>query len=239
MSRIPPTQSQPLPMPPRPPRQPWRQCVRRFAAGAPVTVIIAIACVAVWLVCLVQAGSLMGDYYDSALANSWTLWGPMVAAGQWWQVPGSMFVHVNGAHLAVNLLFLLLVGREVERWLGSALFAACYAVAGLGGAAGVVWLAFEQPTVGASGALYGIMALLLGAQRARGLDLRPTLFLIGANVLYTVSDPSVSLWGHVGGLITGMCLLVFVRSRRAWVRWTGVVLCGAAAVLVLAAIAVV
>lgn len=212
-----------------------KEWTRTYAKVAPASTVLVLVCTAAWFISAIQARSISGAYYDSELATEWTLWGPAVLAGgaEWLRPVTSMFMHLDLGHLAVNMIFLVLIGREVERWLGSALYTAAYFCAGLGGSLAILWNAFDQPTVGASGALYGLMALMVGVYRAKGLDLRAPLFLIAANVVYTAMTPGVSLWGHVGGLVTGLVLLPFLRARRVWVRWLGVFIVG---ILVIAGI---
>lgn len=93
---------------------------------------------------------------------------------------------------------------------------------------------FNTPTVGASGALFALMAMLVGAYRQRGLDLRAPVALVLANVAYTFLADGVSLWGHLGGLCTGIVLSLFLYRKSPALRWGGV---AAAAAVILALLA--
>ncbi|WP_368502612.1 rhomboid family intramembrane serine protease [Corynebacterium sp.] len=84
------------------------------------------------------------------------------------------------------------------------------------------WITTRPRWVGASGALFALMALLLGVYRSRGLSLRAPIFFVLANVAYTFLASHVSLWGHLGGLCTGLILLPFLFARRKSVRWVGI-----------------
>lgn len=179
--------------------------MKAFFRGAPATLAIAALCIMAW--CLAQVVPL-----------DWALWGPDVAAGEWHRPLTAMFAHVDLGHLVVNMFLLLFLGPELERFFGTAYFTLAYLAGGLGAAAAVLLMDFAAPTVGASGALYALMALLLRMYRERGMDLRAPAFLIAANLVYTFMSPGVSLWGHVAGLATG---IVLAASRR--VVWPVVV----------------
>ena len=144
-------------------------------------------------------------------------------------------MHLDAGHLLVNMVMLLFVGREVERALGSVLYAAAYLISVVGSSAAVLWMDFGTPTVGASGALFALMGLLIGVYRSRGLNLRAPVALVVANVIYSFIAENVSVWGHVGGLLTGLVLAPFVFRQRSWVRWLGIEITGVA-VAVLAAL---
>ena len=94
---------------------------------------------------------------------------------------------------------------------------------------------FGTPTVGASGALFALMGLLIGVYRSRGLDLRAPIVLVVANVIYSFVAENVSVWGHLGGLLTGLLLAPFLFQQRTWLRWLGIWLI-AVVVAVLAAL---
>nr|WP_231686450.1 rhomboid family intramembrane serine protease [Corynebacterium deserti] len=134
---------------------------------------------------------------------------------------GGMFLHIGPGHMLLNLVLLWLLGREIEKDFGSALFTVMYFVGGIGASAAVVWMDPLSPTAGASGAIYAMMAILVGLFMLRGADLRAPIILIVVNLGYTFLASDVSLWGHLGGLITGALLtwpMVKARSRRTqWI----------------------
>ena len=180
-----------------------------------------------------QARTLGTTFYDSPLAADWGLWGPDYPFRPQAAL-SSEFMHLDAGHLAVNMVMLLLIGREVERALGTALYLAAYLISCLGASAMILTFDFETPTVGASGALFALMAMLVGAYRQRGLDLRAPIALVLANVAYTFLADGVSLWGHLGGLCTGIVLSLFLYRKSPTLRWGGV---AAVAAVVLALLA--
>ena len=199
--------------------------MKNYLRSAPVTMVLMVLCIGAWLVTAIQAKTLVTPYYKSSLAQDWTLWGPDVAARPF-MVLTAGFMHLDAGHLLVNMVMLFFVGREVERALGSALYAAAYLISIVGSSAAVLWMDFGTPTVGASGALFALMGLLIGVYRSRGLDLRAPIVLVVANVVYSLVAENVSVWGHLGGLLTGLLLAPFLFRQRAWLRWLGIWLIG-------------
>lgn len=177
--------------------------VRRWARQAPVTVAIAALACAAWSVCALQSRSLLDTGY-SALAQSWMLFGPELLTGWGWlRAVGFLFIHLDVSHLALNVLLGCFLGYELERALGSANFFAAWMISGLGSGLAVLFFAPLTPTAGMSGALYGLMVVLVGQSLRMGNDLRAPLALVAVNVAYTLLVPNVSLWGHLGGLAAG------------------------------------
>jgi membrane associated rhomboid family serine protease len=163
-----------------------------------------------------------------------------VSDGAVWQLVTAMFTHVQLWHIGFNMLALYILGPQLEMVLGRARFLALYLLSGLTGSAFVYWLAEERSvTVGASGAIFGLMAaLLVVAVKVRG-DVQALLTLVAVNVVITVLGAGFISWqGHLGGFVGGLLLaLVLVFAPRA--RRTAWQLAGLSAVGVLLAVAVV
>ena len=146
-----------------------------------------------------------------------------VADGAVWQLLTAMFTHVQLWHIGFNMLALYFLGPHLESVLGRARFLALYLLSGLVGSATVYWLAGEASvTVGASGAIFGLMAaLLIVAVKGRG-DVQGLLTLVAINVAITIFGRGFISWqGHLGGFVGGLLLaLVLVyaprRSRTFW-----------------------
>lgn len=134
------------------------------------------------------------------------LFGPAVADGEWYRLITSGFLHAGLLHLFMNMYLLHLLGSVLEPAFGRARFAAIYATSLLSGSLGVMVLDPDALTVGASGAVFGLMGALFIAHQARGVDpwasgIGPT---IGINLLFTFTIPGISVGGHVGGLLGGL-----------------------------------
>lgn len=137
--------------------------------------------------------------YDGGLA------GPFVAEGEWYRIITSGFLHANAIHIGFNCLVLYQLGQLMEPVLGRARFLLVYLVAMVSGGLGVLILDPNSITVGASGAVFGLMGAAVAAMRSRGINpfhtgLGTTIVL---NLAITFSLPGISIGGHVGGLIGG------------------------------------
>jgi rhomboid protease GluP len=145
--------------------------------------------------------------------------GPYTLHGQWWRLVTSMFLHGGLLHIAFNMFALWQVGRLVERMFGSARFLALYMIAGVcGSLASVLWNPYVN-SVGASGAIFGIIGGLLafigradsGVPATIVKDLRGSLtgfllFNISAGFIYPHTDNAAHLGGLVGGYLAGHLL---------------------------------
>ena len=164
-----------------------------------------------------------------------------VAGGAWWQPLTSMFTHVAILHIGFNMLALWILGPQLEAILGRWRYLSLYLLSGLAGSAFVYWFANpSSATLGASGAIFGLMgALLVVAFKVKG-DVRTILFWIGLNFVFTVIGRGFISWqGHLGGFLGGVLLAVLLayapRKGRVAVQTTGMV---AFAVLLVIAYAV-
>ncbi|MGH3499268.1 MAG: rhomboid family intramembrane serine protease [Nocardioidaceae bacterium] len=146
-----------------------------------------------------------------------------VDGGAYWRLLTAAFVHEQFLHIALNMYFLLIVGPIVERLLGTARFIALYLTCAV--ASSVMVLYFSAPnglTVGASGALFGLMGALLVIVHRHGGNASQILMLLGLNLVFTFVFPGISWQGHIGGLVAGLllggCLAYAPRARRAQVH---------------------
>ncbi len=140
------------------------------------------------------------------------IWQPGVADGAYWQLVSSAFTHVDLIHIGVNMLMLWFLGPSLERTLGRVRFLAVYLISALSGSVVVLWLSNpSDSTLGASGAVFGMIgALLVLAYKVHG-DVRSLLLYLGINVAYTFIGPGNISWeGHLGGLIGGMAAAIIV-----------------------------
>ena len=130
---------------------------------------------------------------------------------QWWRIISSGFLHANLLHIGVNMLSLYMLGRFIEEVLGSPRMFVVYMGSLIGGGLAVTFFASPvAPTLGASGAIFG----LFGALFAIGLKLgerggelvRANIGILILNLIITFSVPIISWQAHIGGLITGFLL---------------------------------
>jgi rhomboid protease GluP len=182
---------------------------RGMAYAAPATLAILIACCAAfgWQI---ATGGLDGP---EALERSGALVTSRLLDGEAWRLLSSMFLHGGGDHLVGNMLALFILGIACEHAYGSRLMLAIYGAAGIVGgiaSAAVVPL----PTVGASGAIFGLMGCVVAMLTRRRRELHVRDGRIGVVVAVWAVwqlatgflDPRVANMAHLGGLLAGAAL---------------------------------
>jgi membrane associated rhomboid family serine protease len=162
--------------------------------------------------------------------------------GEWYRLITAAFLHYGPIHLGMNMLALWWLGQPVEAALGRARFALIYLVAGLAGSTGALLLSPNEVTVGASGAIFGILgALFILEYHATGRLMGQATTLIVINIAFSFAVPNISIGGHLGGLAAGVLgAIAFVSFRQyypavgrpALVRGAVVVLLGVIAVAI-------
>ena len=205
-----------------------------------VTRLLVVVNVLVYLAELARGGDVNGT--GNWIFNHGALYGPLVAHGDWWRLITAAFLHYGPLHLAMNMLALWWLGSPVEAALGRVRFLLVYFAAGLAGSAGALILNPHSITVGASGAIFGILgALLVLEYQVTGSLAGQAMTLIVINLLFSVFASNISLGGHVGGLIAGiLSTIALVSFRRQYpavgtagiVRGGVVVLIGLASVVI-------
>jgi rhomboid protease GluP len=192
--------------------------LRRFFAGAPATVTLILACLLVYIATAVDGRSVMEPASTSELAWRMMIDPPAITySHEWWRLATGALVHLNIGHLALNLLLIAFIGRELERAYGTVTMAVSMLLCAVGGGLAVVWTEPMSIVGGASTVGYGMFAMLVGLSVSRGTDVRAPIALIVVNLLYSMTG-GVSLSGHLGGLAAGVVIAVVLylrgRSRR-------------------------
>ena len=118
----------------------------------------------------------------------------------------------------MNMFSLYFAGSILEQAIGRWRFALLYLVSGIAGSAGALYWSPDAATVGASGAIFGVLGGLLVLERRGNIATGgQVLGLIILNLVITFTFPSISVGGHLGGLIAGAALMfAFVNFRRSW-----------------------
>jgi membrane associated rhomboid family serine protease len=211
---------------PKAPRRVATSTIRRFSWSGPIVTQTLIAInVAVFLIQLFNGADLMqlntGWIYVNGLLidHGFTSTGQAIGVGEgeWWRLVTATFLHGSLIHLGMNMLVLWLIGPPVEEYFGRARYLLLYLVSGLAGSTGALILSSGRPTVGASGAIFGLMgaALILEWRRIFVFG-GQALGLVVINLALTFAIPGISIGGHIGGLIGGgLCALAFSSFRRS------------------------
>ncbi len=135
--------------------------------------------------------------------------------GEWYRLLTAAFLHYGPIHLGMNMLGLWWIGRPLEDWLGPFRYLLLYLVSGLAGSAGALILDPNAVTVGASGAIFGILGAAFVLERQGALVLGGSaIALLVLGVVFTFR-PGISIGGHLGGLAGGaLCILALSRFGK-------------------------
>ncbi|WP_066945905.1 rhomboid family intramembrane serine protease [Streptomyces lushanensis] len=168
---------------------------------------------------LVDDLDLVGRAYDPATGHF-----VGVAEGQWYRLLTSAFLHQELWHIAFNMLSLWWLGGPLEAALGRIRFLALYLLSGLAGSAFTYLIASpNQGSLGASGAVFGLLGATAVVMRRLQYDMRPVFALLALNLLFTFTWPGIAWEAHVGGLVAGTVIAIGMvhapRDRRALVQY--------------------
>jgi membrane associated rhomboid family serine protease len=132
---------------------------------------------------------------------------------QYWRLVSSGFLHENFVHIGFNMYLLYLLGLMLEPAIGSLRFGVIYATALLAGSFGALF-ATAAPSLGASGAIFGLMGAAAIELRARRLSVMESGIggLIIINLIFSFSFANISVGAHIGGLIGGTLAALAIRT---------------------------
>jgi membrane associated rhomboid family serine protease len=149
-----------------------------------------------------------------------------VADGEYWRLITAAFLHGGFLHLALNMYALYLFGPPLEAALGRARFLALYLLSALGGSAlSYAFSAPNQPSLGASGAVFGLLGAFFVVNRRLGRETSGLLVLVAVNFAFGFIARGIDWRAHLGGLIAGALVataMVYApRSHRNLVQVAG------------------
>ena len=164
---------------------------------------------------------LFGQYND--LINNYSVWGPAIREGQYYRLLTGIFLHGGILHLLFNCYALYVIGAQVENFLGRIKFLIIYLVAGISGALFSVIFGGNFASIGASGAIFGLMgALVYFGYHYRvylGTVIKSQIIpLIVLNLLLGFCVSGIDNFAHIGGLIGGtlMSIALGVKDKSSW-----------------------
>jgi membrane associated rhomboid family serine protease len=187
-----------------------------LSTRAPATFVLIALNVAVFLA-EVASGSGGFNTVTSTMIPEFGLFGPSVAEGEWYRLLTSAFLHAGLFHIAGNLILLYFLGRILEPGIGTSRFVAVYLVSLFAGSFGAILLSPDSLSVGASGAVFGVLAAAFVIARGRGVDaLASTIgIIILLNLAFSFGVPGISIGAHLGGLVGGfLCALLILAGER-------------------------
>ena len=171
--------------------------------------------------------ALGADFMQPTAQKMITLGGnfpPLTLGGEPWRLVSAMFLHYGILHIGMNMLCLWQLGRVIETTYGKSAMFAIYWMSGLAGGVATALHSPNVVSVGASGAIFGLMGafaavLLVFRDRidrvAMSSQVRSVLSFVGLNFLIGISDKRIDMSAHIGGLIGGFAIgLVIAMLRR-------------------------
>lgn len=201
------------------------------------TIPVTIALIAINVIAFLASGQFGATrtatrlYTDGALIGSDPFGRSIgVAYQEYWRLVTSAFLHAGFIHILFNMYILYVLGQMLEPAIGSARFLGVYVVSMFGGAMGALLTTPHGYTVGASGAIFGLMGATAVEAHRRGFDLRnnPVTALIVLNLVLSFALPGISYGGHIGGLVAGglagAVMLYAERVRQPLLVWLGFLL---------------
>jgi len=171
-----------------------------------VTRAILITCVSIFALSL-----LLGSF-----ALSFGMIPVAIAQGEWWRLITSTLLHGSILHLLFNMYALYWLGPQLERSLGHVRFAALYVLSALGGSVASYWFSdLRTVSVGASGAIFGLITATIVIGREMRTDVSQLVVLLGINVVIGFLQPGIDWRAHFGGAVTGAAVaFIYTKGTR-------------------------
>jgi len=189
------------------------------AGGATSAISVTVALIALNVLVFLASGqfSFNGGGAGTTVYTHGALYGPLVVQGEDWRLLTYGFLHAGLLHIAMNMFLLWILGQLLEPAIGHVRFAVVYFVALFGGAFGALILSSDVPTVGASGAIFGLMGAAAVELNRRGRSVMEAGIggLIIINLVFSLVGNNISIGGHIGGLAFGAAsMYLFHLSER-------------------------
>jgi membrane associated rhomboid family serine protease len=174
-----------------------------------VTKFLSITLIAIYI-----AQFVVGDI----LISNFALFAPSVSTGQWWRLITAGFLHGSILHLLFNVYILWVLGSQLESILGKRKFIVIYFVSLIGGSvASFLFSPFGTYSIGASGAIFGLMGAMLVVGRKKRLDISQVAVLVILNVVIGFVLSGIDWRAHLGGLAAGS-LIAWVLLNATWLK---------------------
>ena len=183
--------------------------------------------VLIGIIVLIQIGAMASgasatgsQFGGSDLIRDGAVSRPAVADGDLWRLLTSGFLHAGLVHLMFNAFALYVLGSMLEPAIGRLRFAIVYFVSLFTGSFGALLVEPDALTVGASGAIFGLMGAAVVVMRNRGINpMESGLGLwLGINLVFTFAIPGISIGGHLGGLVGGALAAALMFDLRDRIR---------------------
>jgi len=146
-----------------------------------------------------------------------------VFAGEWWRVFTVILTHANWLHVGMNMLVLFQLGNIVERFYGEVRYVFILIVSTAAASfASLLLDPVNQPSVGASGMIFGLFGAIAVSGKRIGIDYRQVMSWLVLNLIIGFAIPNVDWHAHLGGLIGGALVAFILKAiprRRTFQPW--------------------
>jgi membrane associated rhomboid family serine protease len=206
---------------------------RYFARGRGDAPLLSVTTILIAATVIVSLSAILSQE-GAFLYEAFQLDKPAVAAGEYWRLwtvtllhgsPGEGLLIPSLAHLFFNMYALYLAGPIVERWYGGLRFLVFYLACAAGGSVASFAFGGDVPSVGASGAIFGLFGLLFAANRVHHpvdrqnrMLIRQLGMLVVVNILFGLAIPGIDNAAHLGGLVTGLWIGTMLPPTRVQTR---------------------
>jgi len=175
------------------------------------------------LIIIIGAIYLLQVLSKSLIGPNWAVFmfglhPPAVANGDWWRLITATFLHGSLLHLGFNMLALWILGTQIENYLGSKNFLLLYFVSAIGGSLASFY--FSPPatfSIGASGAIFGLMGAFIVIGKKLRADVSQIMVLLLINVVLGFTVSGIDWRAHLGGLVAGVVFTKVLLSAT-WLR---------------------
>jgi rhomboid protease GluP len=143
-------------------------------------------------------------------------WAPAILAGEWWRLVNPIFLHGSVWHIGMNMLALASLGPLVEYLVGARRFLAVYVLTGIASFAVSTLLSPRSLSIGASGAIFGLIGFGIGYSLRAGRGMRAvrddlTRSAVWGVIMFLI--PGIDHAAHAGGFVAGILLGLVITGR--------------------------
>jgi membrane associated rhomboid family serine protease len=179
----------------------------RTLTGRPVVTQALIAINVIAFLAELAGGATLSSGGGGTVWNHGVLFGPSIHFDhEYWRLVTGGFLHAGLFHILVNMVSLYFVGVVLEPAIGHVNFGAVYFASLLAGSFGALLFQPDVPTVGASGAIFGIFGALIVVAYHRGIPIWQSGLgvVLVLNLVISLTFSGISIGGHLGGLVAGL-----------------------------------
>lgn len=178
------------------------------------TSLVTFTIIAINIIMYIISGILSGNLFtiDSyVLLELGAKYSPLIDQGEVWRLVTCTFLHGNFFHILFNMYSLYVIGTQIEVAYGKVKYLIIYFISGIGASYLSYQLAYDTLSIGASGAIFGLLGALLifVIEKRNGVKngaIANLILVIGINLYIGLTSTGIDNYAHVGGLVCGMVL---------------------------------